>query len=94
MYLPERALQSLLLIPFDLSHLKKSSSDMELLNVRLCVAGVISGSGGMRCWSIKVNKTLIAEMKHLSSVYNNYYSTCIIMQEDAKAAGISHFQQN
>jgi hypothetical protein len=45
LYLPERALQSLSLIPFEPIHLKKSSLDMELLNVRLCVAGATSTFG-------------------------------------------------
>ena len=55
-YLPETVLQSLSLIPFELSHLKKSSPDMELLklNVR-CVPGATSDSGGVLCWSIKIN---------------------------------------
>ena len=33
-YIPERVLQSFSLIPFDRSHLKKSSSDMVLLNFK------------------------------------------------------------
>ena len=50
-HLPERALQSLSLIPFDLSHLKKSSSDMELLNIKVCVAEGTPG-GALR-WSVR-----------------------------------------
>ena len=58
-YLPVRVLQSLSLIPFELSHLKKSSTDMELLNVRLFVAE--GSSGGSLRWPTKIN----VEMKYL-----------------------------
>ena len=47
--LPERALRSFSLIPLDLSHLKKSSSDMELLNVTS--AG--TSTSACACMSVK-----------------------------------------
>ena len=61
-------MQSLLFTPFDLSHLKKSSSDMELLNIRLCVDGATSASGVL-FWSIEVkfNNLKIADVMDVKS---------------------------